>query len=119
MDIACAWQSVYNGMSVISNRETPFHRDTKGRKEWYDTLLSYSQSSTRPQLLIKDVGLELKYSSGTVVALCGSILEHGVSAWGGGDRVCYAHFLRESVRECLDVSPASWVHQNVYLPSKV
>jgi hypothetical protein len=102
-------------MSVISNRKAPFRRDLKGRKEWYDTLLSYSQSSTRPQLLIKDVGLKLKYSSGTVVALCGSILEHRVSVWGVGNRVCYTHFLRESVREHLDVAPAGWVYQNIYL----
>jgi hypothetical protein len=98
-EIALEWQSVYTGIAIICNRITPSHRDTKGRLEWYDTLLNYSGSGTRPQLLIKDLGLELKYSSGTVVSLCGTALEHEVRHWGGGDRVCYAHFMRESVRK--------------------
>jgi hypothetical protein len=114
-DIAREWQSVYSGISIISNRKTPSHRDTKGRIEWYDTLLSFSNGSARPRLSIKDLGMELKYSSGTVVSFCGSILEHGVSSWGMGDRVCYAHFMRESVRARLDVPPAGWVNRKRYL----
>lgn len=115
-ELANQWQSVYTGISVISNRRTPPHRDSKGRPEWYDMLLSYSGLFTRPRLCIGDVGLDLNYSSGTVVALCGSVLEHGVSSWGVGDRVCYAHFMRESVRERLEVSPAGWVNRSIYLP---
>jgi hypothetical protein len=114
-DIAEEWQSVYSGISVICNRMTPSHRDSKGRPEWYDTLVSYSGPSTRPYLSIKDIGLHLKYSSGTVVALCGTIFEHQVSSWGVGDRVCYAHFMRESVRKRLDVTPAGWVKRDIYL----
>ena len=113
--VADKWQSVYTGISVISNRRTPSHRDSKGRPEWYDSLLSYASQGARPLLSIRDVGLDLKYSSGTIVALCGTILEHQVSSWGVGDRVCYAHFMRESVRKRLDVSPAGWVNKNMYL----
>jgi hypothetical protein len=79
-------------------------------------LLSYSSPFTRPRICIDDIGLDLKYSSGTVVGLCGSVLEHGVSSWGVGDRVCYAHFMRESVRERLEASPAGWVNRSLYLP---
>jgi len=114
-EIAENWQSVHTGIAVISNRVTRSHRDTKGRPEWYDTLVSYSGHGTRPILSIKDLGLDLKYSSGTVVSLCGTILEHRVSSWGIGDRVCYAHFMRESVRQRLDVPPAGWVMQDNYL----
>jgi hypothetical protein len=116
-DIALKWQSVCTGISIISNRRTPSHRDSKGRPEWYDTLVSYSGEGARPLLSIKDLGLDLKYSSGTVVGLCGTILEHQVSSWGVGDRVCYAHFMRESVRQRLDVPPAGWVNRNRYLPN--
>lgn len=115
-DVARKWQSVYNGISIIVNRRTPSHRDKKGRPEWYDTLVSYSARTSRPRLSIKDIGLDLKYSSGTVVSFCGMILKHEVSGWGIGDRVCYAHFLRESVRERLDVNPAGWVNRGIYLP---
>ena len=113
--IAEKWQSVYTGISIISNRFTPSHRDTKGRPEWFDLLVSYAGRGSRPRLVIKDLGLDFQYSSQTVVALCGSIFEHGVSSWGVGDRVCYAHFMREDVRKRLGVSPAGWVNQDMYL----
>ena len=57
----------------------------------------------------------MEYSSGTVVGFCGLISEHGVGFWGNGDRVCYAHFMQESVRKQLDVPPAGWVDQTMYL----
>lgn len=113
-DLAVQWQSVYNGISIISNRQTPSHRDTKGRIEWYDTLVSYSNGAAKPSLSIKDIGMNLEYSSGTVIGFCGSVLEHEVKSWGIGDRVCYAHFMRESVRERLDVPPAGWAKRKMY-----
>lgn len=119
MDVANQWQSVYTGISLISNRITPSHRDSKGRPEWYDTLLNYSGKGGDPRLLINDLGLDLKYSSGTVVSFCGSILEHEVKAWGDGERVCYARFMRETVRKRLEVPPAGWVYRNIFLPKSV
>jgi hypothetical protein len=114
-DIAHEWQSVYTGISVISNRVTPSHRDRKGRPQWFDTLISYSDRSDGPQLLLNDLGLELEYCSGTVVALCGTVLKHEVRSWGDGDRVCYAHFMREEVRNKVDAPVAGWVHKSMYL----
>jgi hypothetical protein len=113
-EIANQWQSIYTGISIISNRTTPAHRDSKGRPEWYDTLISYSDPSTRPRLLIGDLGLDLNYPSGTVVGFCGSIFSHEVKYWGEGDRVCYAHFMREAVRSRLDVAAAGWLQRELY-----
>jgi hypothetical protein len=113
--IALKWQSVYSGIGIISNRLTPAHRDTKGRPEWYDTLLNYSGTGGRPRLSIKDIGLDLAYSSGTMVGFCGSVFEHEVKSWGGGDRVCYAHYMRENVRKRLDVPAAGWVKREMYI----
>jgi hypothetical protein len=115
-EMAKEWQSVYTGIAIISNRLTPFHRDSKGRPEWYDILANYSGNAGRPRLLMKDLGMDLEYSSGTVVGFCGSNFEHGVRSWGNSDRVCYAHFMRESVRKHLDVPPAGWVYRRMYLP---
>lgn len=112
--ISSEWQSVYTGVAVISNRVTPSHRDSKGRPAWYDTLANYCNEDSRPRLLIKDLGMDLKYSSGTVVSLCGSVFEHEVRSWARGDRACYAHFMRESVRKSLEVDPAGWVCQDMY-----
>jgi hypothetical protein len=117
--LAREWQSVYTGIAIICNRVTPSHRDSKARPEWFDTLVNYSNNGSIPRLLIEDLGLDLKYSSGTVVALCGRVLKHEVRAWGVGDRVCYAHFMREAVRERLDVPPAGWVNRSIYLSDQL
>lgn len=115
MDIAKKWQSVYTGIAIISNRVTPPHRDSKGKPEWFDLLMSYAGGDAKPKLVINDLGLELDYSSGTVVGLCGTIFEHEVGSWGEGDRVCYAHFMRDSVRQRLQVHDPGWVTQSMFL----
>jgi hypothetical protein len=117
-DIAQQWQSVYTGIAVICNRRTPPHRDGKGRAEWFDTLLNYSEPGDSPRLVIDDLGLDLDYSGGAVVAFCGSIFQHSVEFWGKGNRICYAHFMRESVRKRLGVAPAGWVYRGKYLPDE-
>ena len=113
-DVAWRWQSVYTGIVIINNRAMPFHWDLKVRPEWFDLLLNYSGMGNRAQLLIKDLGLTLEYSTGTVVGFCGSILQHEVRSWGSSDRVCYAHFMWELVRKCLDVPPGGWVNCSLY-----
>jgi hypothetical protein len=115
VDIAQEWQSVYTGVAIICNRTTPLHRDRKGSPGWFDVLLSYSDGGSSPQLLIEDLGLKFKYCSGTVVGFCGSVFKHGVEQWGDGNRICYAHFMRESVRNRLKVDPAEWVYRSQYL----
>ena len=84
----------------------------------YNTLVSYSTCGMQPLLSIRDLGLDLNYASRTVVSFCGTILEHQVSSWGVGDRICYAHFMWELVRKRLDVSPAGWVKQEIYLSNQ-
>lgn len=116
MEIAKQWQSVYTGIAIISNRVTPAHRDRRGKPEWFDLLVNYAAIDSAPRLLIPDLGLDLEYSSGTVVGLCGTILEHEVRSWGDGDRICYAHFMREAVRKRLEADDPGWVYQNMYLP---
>ena len=68
-EITQQWQSVYTGISIICNHRTPFHQDSKGRPEWYDTLVSHSACGTQPLLSIRDLGLDLNYASGTVCEL--------------------------------------------------
>src|SRR5882762_7491413 len=113
-DVALEWESVHNGIQIISNHITPSHCDTNGQPEWFDLLASFTGGGSIPHFLVKDLGLDFEYSTGTVVGLCGAAFEHEVQAWGGGDRVCYAHFMWEAVRERFEVSPAGWVQQSTY-----
>jgi hypothetical protein len=113
-EIASLWTSVYTGIAVISNRRTPSHLDINGRPEWYDLLSMQGSMSGFARLDFQELGLSLAYHPGTVVAACGQILHHSVSFWGEGDRVCYAHFMRDKVRERFGIAPGEWVTQELY-----
>ena len=41
-----------------------------------------------------------------------------VNLWGVRNRVCYAHFMRESVGAQLGIPPAEWVYRTDYLLNK-
>jgi hypothetical protein len=96
------WSSVFTGINVISNRRTIAHRDRFGHLPWYDLLVSVG-TYTQAYLVLPDLGAKLVYNPGTVVLLCGKLLSHEVPFWGSGDRVCWAHFMRESVLNGLGV----------------
>ena len=109
------WKSVYMGIQVISNRLTPAHRDSKGQPHWYDLLVSLGHGGI-PELSLEDLGLKLRYPTGTVVGLCGNLLKHEVKYWGHGERVCYAHFMRTAVLNTLGCSMGDWVRADDYAP---
>lgn len=109
-EIAVLWTSVFTGIAVIANRITPSHTDRGGRPAWYDTLLNIGTCSAAT-FQLPDLGATFSYPPGTIISLCGNILKHQVSDWGMGDRVCYAHFMRDAVLRRLNVDDAGWVHQ--------
>ena len=46
--IALLLQSVFKGVSVISSRKTPKHRDGKRRSKWFDLLAKFFQVGSDP-----------------------------------------------------------------------
>lgn len=113
-EAARCWPGITPGISVISNRASICHVDVNGHKEWYDLLVSagtYKSCWFR----LPDLELCLKYLPGTVVALNGRILRHEVVEWEGGDRVCYAHWVRPTLLRALSISFPSWVSQLEYI----
>ena len=105
-EVLSIWTSIFNGVQVISNRETPVHRDNQTRWEWYDLLVTLGPY-TSATLEMPTAGLRFQYSSGTVVGLCGRILRHGVSA-AEGERICLAYYMRENVQSRLGAKFAQW-----------
>jgi hypothetical protein len=103
------WTSVYSGISIISNRITPPHRDSKSRFPWYDLLVTLGKYRNC-NLELPGLGISLEYGPGTVVGLSGMMLEHAVPSFEG-DRVCYAYFMRNKVHERMKV--AGHVYMNV------
>ena len=107
------WWSIYNGVQVISNRESLVHRDHSSSSEWYDLLTTVGPYSDAV-LELPGVGLCLQYNSGTVMALCGHLLRHGVFE-AEGERICLAYYMRENVQRRLGVKFATWSKWNKIL----
>lgn len=111
-DVVMLWHSVFNGCQVISNRETPIHRDNNSHVKWYDLLCSVGPY-TGADLEMPGAGLRFEYNTGTAVFLCGRLLRHGVSK-ADGDRVCIAYYMRENVQQRMGSKFAGWSHQRTY-----
>ena len=111
-DVLNRWTSVFNGVAVITHRETPPHRDGNSMHHWYDLLVTLGRCQ-ECNLNLPGLGISLEYGPGTVVGLSGMVLEHEVSDFEG-ERVCYAYFMRDSVHEWAKVRPGTWMNTEYY-----
>lgn len=100
------WGSIFNGVQVISNRETPIHRDLASEHAWYD-LLATVGNYRDTEFSMPGVGYNFEYSPGTLIGLCGKLLRHGVCE-AFGDRVCIAYYMRSNVQRRLGAEFAGW-----------
>lgn len=107
------WASVFNGVSVIINRQTPFHRDNNSRAEWYDMLATIGTFQD-PIMELPGIGRRFAYNSGTVVGISGRCLQHGVSE-SQGERLCLAYYMRDNVHERLGIPVATWMNVDKYI----
>jgi len=112
-DLVGIWSSVFNGCQVLSNRETPIHRDNNSRVEWYDLLCSVGPYHGA-RFEMPTVGLQFSYDTGVVMALCGKVLRHGVSPTPG-ERICIAYYMRENVQARLGSTYAGWCNRDGYI----
>jgi hypothetical protein len=118
-DNANLWPTFFSGIEVISNRITLPHRDKNTPFSAYDFLVStgrYKQAF----ITLHDVSAELSYAPGTVVAISGRVLHHSVLDWDEtvspkGERLCIAHFIRDTVHDRLGVEWPDWVTNRPYL----
>lgn len=101
------WPSVFNAVTVLSNRETPLHRDNNSRSQWYDMLATIGPYEDAC-LELPGAGLKLKYSSGTILGFAGKVLRHGVAECKG-ERLCLAYYMRDKVHERMGVEAAGWM----------
>ncbi|KZP34555.1 hypothetical protein FIBSPDRAFT_718978 [Athelia psychrophila] len=108
------WPSVWSGIALIVNRETPYHRDTGGSISMYDLLVS-AGTHQAAYIEIVELGAEFLYLPGTMVALSGIVLKHRVKSWVGGERICSAHFMKDSVHNRLGQARPAWPVLDDYL----
>jgi hypothetical protein len=106
------WTSAFSGVSVISNRISPLHRDGGSRPMWYNLLVTLGNYKNC-KLDLPGLGISMDYRPGTVVGLSGMVLQHQVSGCEG-DRLCYAYFMRDNVHEWAGVPESYWMETKCY-----
>lgn len=100
------WGSVYNSCQIIKNRETPVHRDNNSDPRWLDMLLTIGPY-THADMELPGLGYRLSYEPGTIVALSGQMVRHGVNAVDG-ERVCCTYYMIKKVQNNLGSADADW-----------
>lgn len=110
-EILRVWSSPFTVLTVISNRETPFHRDNGGAHPWFDILVPLGIYE-HGRIEFPGLGIRLKYDPGTVVGLTGRVVQHGVTC--PGDRACLAYHMKSTVIEELGIVSPSWVNLSHY-----
>ncbi|KAF8834443.1 hypothetical protein BDN67DRAFT_914994, partial [Paxillus ammoniavirescens] len=103
-----AWPTVFTAISVVHNRETPFHYDSKSAPQWYDLFLSIG-SYTNAILELPVLGIHACYMPGTATLFSGLLLRHGVSAVEQGDCIGYIFYMHPSVFHFALISLGKWM----------
>ncbi|KAI5983943.1 hypothetical protein EDC04DRAFT_2615967 [Pisolithus marmoratus] len=75
--IKVSWNAVYSSVSIMVNRATPYHTDMNGREQWLDMLVTVGDYLPL-DFVIPTFELRFRYNPGTIIAMSGSALEHGV-----------------------------------------
>jgi hypothetical protein len=101
------WPTAFSAIGVIVNRKTLAHRDQGGWKSCFDILVA-AGTYKECYLEVADAGASFEYKPGTAIAICGKLLRHSVPRWNGGERICYAHYMRNNVHNRLQVEQSGW-----------
>ena len=112
MRILRLWSSPYSSYSIVSNRMSVVHRDNSSRPECFDMLLTLGNYDDG-EIVFPNLGVRLRYNPGTLVALSGKLIQHGVEEVDG-DRVCLAFYMKDNVHERLNVPPPAWMTQEMH-----
>ena len=111
-DALTVWPTMFNAVQLISNRETPFHRDTAGQATWYDLLATVGDYQWATMVL-RNLGIQVAYQPGTVELVAAFLVHHGV-AKVPPDRLCYAFFMTDAAHVNHDIAPLPWMTVDYY-----
>jgi len=110
-DILKIWASPYGVINIISNQQTPVHRDNGSSYSCMDTLVTVGdyQDGT---FEIPGLGIDLRYAPGTIIGISSRILRHGAKY--KRDRACIAFYMKESVMSTVGISSSTWMNISSY-----
>lgn len=84
------------GRAIMFNRETPEHVDGLDPDTAW-AILVIMGSFTEGVLIVRRLGLRVRYIPGDTVCIRGHILPHEVEMWVGGQRISIVHFTHGSL----------------------
>jgi hypothetical protein len=100
------WASVFNTLSIISNRETPNHQDHLSIPECFD-ILTIVGNYSNAQMKMPSLQLGFKYNSSCMIVFSGRIVRHRVYDVEG-DWITWAWYMRDSVHIYAGVPLCEW-----------
>ncbi|KAG1797523.1 uncharacterized protein BJ212DRAFT_1223908, partial [Suillus subaureus] len=100
------WASVFTILSVISNRQTPNHRDHLSIPECFDILTTVGKYSNA-HMSVPSLQLEFRYDPSCMIAFSRRIVRHGVHEVEG-DWIAWAWYMRDSVHIYAGVPTCRW-----------
>ena len=109
------WASGFTGLSIISQRESPFHRDGQSPAGMFDLLATIGRTfdpDIRAEL--PGIGIRFHYNPGTLLSVLSKSVRHGVSM-STQERYCFAFFMRERVLRQLGYQKHPWMSDELFL----
>lgn len=100
------WASIATAIAIISNRESPLHRDVNGLLTGFD-LLTTIGPYTSACLCLPSLKIKAEYRSGSVAAFSGRLVRHGVSQ-ADGPRLCHTWYMHEKVFSYAHAEEVPW-----------
>jgi hypothetical protein len=107
LEVLQYWTSPFSGYVIISNWLTLLHRDNYSQGAWYDLLTMVGEYSGS-KLILGNLGVELSYELGTMVALLGKLIWHGITE-ADGHRICITQFMRDNMVERAGIEAPRWM----------
>lgn len=108
LEILRHWTTPFTGYGLISNCNTPLHRDNNSQGTWFDFLTTIGEYNSGSTLQLDNIDMELEYDSGTMVALLGKIIRHGTSELVG-NRICIAQYMQDNVQDRFKIQAPGWM----------
>ncbi|KAJ8503413.1 hypothetical protein ONZ45_g10879 [Pleurotus djamor] len=89
------WPSAFSCLSVLANRRSPLHLDSKGDCQQYDFLVN--TGTARTVIRLGQVGAIFQYLPGAGIMFSGGVFEHDSPGWFEGERVGFVLHMRPEV----------------------
>ncbi|KAK7685093.1 hypothetical protein QCA50_011930 [Cerrena zonata] len=105
------WPMVFTAISVITNWESPYHRDLHEGWQWFNFLVSFGPYKYAP-LYLANLGVRVDNPPGTICLFGGKAILHGVRRVS--PRITLALYMRQNIQEELGIQSARWITQQEY-----